>query len=158
MNCFRAIDNPSDQVATVAALRSPAFGCSDVDLFEHHEGGGSFNYRAKRQRHGNGPVDDALDVLEEYHRRRVEDSPGALIDRFIRERLLMEAAVSHPRMREQWRRYRFMVEQARLFSEATEPGRNSLRTFLEWLQNQMDEDARVTEMPVPGRRTKKRYG
>ena len=92
---------------------------------------------------------EALDVLETYHRRRVEDSPGALIDRFIRERLLMEAAVSHPRMREQWRRYRFMVEQARLFSEAAQPGANSLRAFLNWLQNQMDEDARVTEMPVP---------
>ena len=157
MNCFKAIDNPSDQVATVAALRSPAFGCSDVDLFQYREGGGSFNYRAKRpipphnggDTGGGGPVSDALDVLEEYHRRRVADSPGTLIDRFIRERLLMEAAVSHPRMREQWRRYRFMVEQARLFSEAAEPGRNSLRTFLEWLQNQMDEDARVTEIPVP---------
>ena len=52
MNCFKAIDDPSDQVATVAALRSPAFGCSDVDLFLHHENGGSFNYRAKRTAHG----------------------------------------------------------------------------------------------------------
>ena len=92
---------------------------------------------------------EALDVLEKYHRRRVEDSPGALIDRFIRERMLMETAVSHPRMREQWRRYRFMVEQARLFSEGAQPGANSLRAFLNWLRNQMDEDARVTEMPVP---------
>ena len=149
MNCLRAIDNPSDQVATVTALRSPAFGCSDVELFLHHESGGSFNYRAKRDTQGHGPVADALDVLAEYHRRRVEDPPGLLVDRFIRERLLMEAAVSHPRMREQWRRYRFMVEQARLFTEAAEPGRNSLRSFIEWLQNQMDEDARVTEMPVP---------
>ena len=149
MNCLKSIDNPSDHVATVAALRSPAFGCSDVELFLHHENGRSFNYRAKRDTPGHGPVTDALDVLAEYHRRRVEDSPGVLIDRFIRERLLMESAVSHPRMREQWRRYRFMVEQARLFSEAAEPGRNSLRSFIEWLQNQMDEDARVTEMPVP---------
>ena len=149
LNCLRAIDNPSDQVATVAALRSPAFGCSDVELFLHHENGGSFNYRAKRVSLGDGPVADALDVLADYHRKRVEDSPGVLIDRFIRERLLMEAAVSHPRMREQWRRYRFMVEQAGLFTEAAEPGRNSLRTFLDWLQSQMDEGARVTEMPVP---------
>ena len=149
VNCLKAIDDPSDQVATVAALRSPAFGCSDVDLYLHHESGGSFSYRAKGEKSKYGPVSDALDVLEAYHRRRVEDSPGTLIDRFIRERLLMESAVSHPRMREQWRRCRFMVEQARLFSEAADPGRNSLRFFLEWLRNQMDEDARVTEMPVP---------
>ena len=149
VNCFKAIDDPSDQVATVAALRSPAFGCSDIELFRHHENGGSFNYRARREQPGQGPVAEALDVLEKYHRRRVEDSPGALIDRFIRERMLMETAVSHPRMREQWRRYRFMVEQARLFSEGAQPGANSLRAFLNWLRNQMDEDARVTEMPVP---------
>ena len=30
--CLRAIDDPSDQVALVAALRSPAYGCSDADL------------------------------------------------------------------------------------------------------------------------------
>ena len=149
MNCLRAIDDPSDQVATVAALRSPAFGCSDVELFQHHENGGGFNYRTKRSENRPGPVSDALQVLRGYHRRRVEEYPSVLVDRFIRERLLMETAVSHPRMREQWRRYRFMVEQARLFSEAAETGGNSLRAFLQWLQNQMDEDARVTEMPVP---------
>jgi len=28
--CLRAIDSPADQVALVAALRSSAFGCSDI--------------------------------------------------------------------------------------------------------------------------------
>ena len=88
-------------------------------------------------------------VLRDFHRARVWDSAGALIDRFIRQRLLMEAALDHPRTREQWRRYRFVVEQARRFSEAAEPSRNSLRAFLEWMDNQTDENARITETPVP---------
>ena len=41
LNCLRAIDNPADRVAIVAALRSPAFGCSDVDLLKLHESGAS---------------------------------------------------------------------------------------------------------------------
>ncbi len=149
MNCLKSIDNPSDHVATVAALRSPAFGCSDVDLFRHHENNGSFDYRSKGKGRGYDPVNEALFVLKNYHRNRFNDSPGALIDRFIRERLFMEAAVPQLRTREQWRRYRFMVEQARLFGEAAESGRNSLRHFLDWLQSQIDENARVTEIPVP---------
>ena len=32
LNCLRAIDDPSDEVSVVAALRSPAFACSDLDL------------------------------------------------------------------------------------------------------------------------------
>ena len=31
LNCLRAIDDPTDEVSVVAALRSPAFACSDVD-------------------------------------------------------------------------------------------------------------------------------
>ena len=44
LNCLKAIDNPADQVATVAALRSVAFGCSDVELFRHHQAGGRFDF------------------------------------------------------------------------------------------------------------------
>ena len=34
LNCLRAIDDPADQVAIAAALRAPAFGCSDLNLLE----------------------------------------------------------------------------------------------------------------------------
>ena len=44
LNCLKAIDDPADQVATVAALRSLAFGCSDVELLRHYESGGRFDY------------------------------------------------------------------------------------------------------------------
>ena len=146
LNCLRAIDNPADQVATVAALRSAAFGCSDVDLFQHHQGGGRFNYLANPARHPDGPVKEALAVLQHFHEERLSGSIGALIDRFVRDRMLMEVAAGHPRMREQWRRYRFMIERAWQFAAA---GGNSLRAFVEWLEDQISERARVTEAPVP---------
>jgi ATP-dependent helicase/nuclease subunit A len=41
----RAAANPEDQVATVALLRSEAFGLSDPQLYEFVRRGGEFNYR-----------------------------------------------------------------------------------------------------------------
>ena len=149
LNCLRAIDDPADQVSIVAALRSPAFACSDVDLLRFSEAGSKFDYLAESLHESNdadSPVADALSVLRGFHEARMWVSLAVLIDRFIRERLLMEAAIDHPRTREQWRRYRFMVEQARAFIEA---GGNSLRAFLEWTACQAAEGARVNETPAP---------
>ena len=147
LNCLKAIDDPANQVATVAALRSPAFGCSDVDLLRHRTNGGSFDYLANAaQNRGDEVVLGAFEVLRSFHRARLVEVTGALIDRFVRERGLMETAVGYPRMREQWRRYRFLVEQAGRFNRA---GGSTLRAFLQWVDDQISEGARVTEAPVP---------
>ena len=146
LNCLRSIDDPADQVATVAALRSPAFGCSDADLLTHYESGGLFDYLREPESATEGPVSEGLAVLRTFHEGRVWESVGTLIDRFLRERMLMEAAIGHPRIREQWRRYRFLVERAWQFAEA---GGKSLRSFVTWVEDQIGENARVTEAPVP---------
>ncbi len=146
LNCLKAIDDPADQVSTVAALRSLVFGCSDVDLLRHYESGGRFDYLREQAGRRQGPVSEALETLREFHEGRMWESPGALIERFVRERGLMEAASGHPRMREQWRRYRFLVERAWQFAAA---GGTSLRAFLRWIEDQVNERARVTETPVP---------
>ena len=147
LNCLQSIDDPADQVSTVAALRSPAFGCSDVDLLRHRASGGSFDYLANTSPdQGDAAALGALDVLRSFHRARLAEATSALIDRFVRERGLMEAAVGYPRMREQWRRYRFLVEQAGRFNRA---GGGTLGAFLRWVDDQIAEGARVTETPVP---------
>ena len=146
LNCLRAIDNPADRVAIVAALRSPAFGCSDIDLLRHYESGRQFDYLDEAACRASGPVAEGLTVLKEFHEQRVWESPAMLIERFVRDRLLLEAATAHHRMREQWRRYRFMVERAGQFAEA---GGISLRAFTGWIDDQINERVRVTETPVP---------
>ena len=199
LNCLRAIDDPSDEIAIVAALRSPAFACTDVELLQFHQSHRTFNYLSLPQTtdnpfvlslskdeyaslrsrgvpveprtvtetplpsheegpapatavgwdgsmHPQQPVADALDILRKAHEKRMWTATPALIDGFIRDRLLMESAIGQPRTREQWRRYRFLVEQARAFTAA---GGNGLRAFLEWVQRQAAEGARVTETPVP---------
>lgn len=145
VNCLWAIDDPADQVALVAALRSPAFACSDVDLLDFVQQGGKLSYLVDNEV-SEGTVADAFQVLQRYHQEKFWTSTTGLIDGFLRERKLMEAALEHPRPREQWRRYRFMVEQARAFAGV---GGDSLRGFLEWVESQAAEGARVTEVPVP---------
>lgn len=146
LNCLRAIDNPADRVATVAALRSQAFGCSDVDLLRHYEGGGQFDYLSDNHGKGEPMVIEGLEALREFHLRRMWESPSMLIERFVRDRMLLEGATAHPRMREQWRRYRFMVERAAQYAEV---GGKSLRSFIVWIEDQTNERAYVTETPVP---------
>ena len=151
LNCLRAIDDPSDEVSIVAALRSPAFACTDIDLLQFHQVRRTFNYLSHQDSRqsveiGVSKVANALEVLRRAHDKRMWTATAALIDGFLRDRLLMESAIGQPRTREQWRRYRFLVEQARAFAAA---GGNSLRSFLEWVQRQADEGARVTETPVP---------
>jgi ATP-dependent helicase/nuclease subunit A len=56
VSCLRAIDDPSDQVALVAALRSPAYGCSDVELLHWVDAGGRLDY----ERPGRAPYGRVL--------------------------------------------------------------------------------------------------
>ena len=156
LNCLKAIDDPADQVATVAALRSPAFACSDVDLLRHRARGGSFDYLGNGSPdRGDAVVLSAFEVLRSFHRARLDESTAALIDRFVRERELMESAVGHPRMREQWRRYRFLVEQAGQFSRA---GGGTLRAFLQWVDDQISRRRPRHRVPGPGIGRRRRAG
>ena len=83
VNCLKTIDDPADQVAVVAALRSPAFACSDIELLRFHQSTGSFDYLAD---FGSTKcaVAEALDELRRYHGDRMWTPIADLIDRFIR--------------------------------------------------------------------------
>ena len=144
INCLRAIDSPADEVAIVGALRSTAFSCSDVDLLNFVDAGGSFSYTGVSN--GAGPVSDALGTLAKFHSMRVWHAPDLLIEKFIRERRMIEAAFDRPRPRERWRRLRFVIERARTFAATTGGG---LRDFLDWIERQASEEARMVEAPVP---------
>ncbi len=91
-------------------------------------------------------MSQGLAALKQFHLRRMWEPPSTLIERIVRDRMLLEGATAHPRMREQWRRYRFMVERAAQYAEA---GGKSLRAFLGWLEDQINNRVRVTETPVP---------
>jgi ATP-dependent helicase/nuclease subunit A len=138
---LRAIDDPSDQIALIGALRSPAFNCSDPDLLRWVEGGGRLSYEEPGEG-PDGPVKDALRCLADFHARKHLLSPPALIEAYIADRLLVASAFDDPRPRETWRRLRYVVSRAR---QLTATGRHSLRAFLNWIDGLERAEARDVE-------------
>ena len=144
LDALRAIDDPNDRVALVSALRSPLYACSDVDLLTYRQAGGRWDLRAAPPA-GLGedhPVAQAIAGLRSLWEVRWWHEPSALLDRLLRERQAFALAFSHRRPREVWRRLRFLVDQARAFSEA---GGGGLRAFLDWAELQRSEGSRVHE-------------
>lgn len=140
LNCLAAIDDPTDHVSVVAALRSPAFACSDVDLLEFVECGGQFDYIP------GAVVSDSLRVLRKFHERSRWIAPPRLIEEFVRKQRLMELAMSQRRPRERWRRYRFLIDRARAFVSS---GETSIRAFITWTDRQRSDRARMDESSNP---------
>jgi ATP-dependent helicase/nuclease subunit A len=136
LNCLTAIDDPADEVAIVASLRSPAFACSDVELAEYKTAGGSWNYLSRRVDEIEGTVAKGLRAFAEYHANRHERSLAALVERFVADRGQVEVGMLDAGNRNSFRRARFVVEQARAF-EATQPA--SLRAFVNWMESRASE-------------------
>jgi ATP-dependent exoDNAse (exonuclease V) beta subunit len=143
-----AIDDPTNEVALIAALRTPAFACADDDLLAYRQAGGVWDYRATPPPSlaADHPVVTALAVLRDYHAARRWMSVSELIERVLREQHFYELALAARRPRDRWRRYRFLADQARAF--ASNGGRD-LRAFVAWADRQADERAAVSEVVAP---------
>jgi ATP-dependent helicase/nuclease subunit A len=130
LNLLRSIDDPTDQVALVAALRSPAYGCSDSELVRWKASGGHWSY--ERSGRGEEPrVAAAMADLRELHRLRHVMSVPALIEEVLSRRLLRATAYDDWRPREAHRRYRFVAEQARALARG---GRSTLHDTVDHLE------------------------
>jgi ATP-dependent helicase/nuclease subunit A len=141
---LRAIDDPTDAVSVLAALRSPAFGCGDDDLFEHRAAGGRWDTRSAAP--VPGPVKDGLASLASYHDTRWWENVSTLVSHVVTDRRLLPLALAAGRPRESWRRVRYLMDQARLFDESNG---GDLRSFLRWVDHQSEEGAKVTEAILP---------
>ncbi len=144
LNCLAAIDDPTNPVAVVAALRSPALACSDADLLAFVQNGGQFDYLAQDSP-PSGCVADALAVLRKFHECRKWTAPATLIEQFVRACRLRELALGERYSRGRWTRYGFLIDRARAFAAT---GEASLRAFLAWAERQREENARARETVV----------
>jgi ATP-dependent helicase/nuclease subunit A len=144
----RAIDDPSDPLALVTALRSPLFGCGDDDLWTWHQAGGGWNVLAPPPQcvPAGHPVLDAVTYLRRQHDDRTWLAPSAVLGRLVDDRRMFEVAVGGPRARDVWRRLRFVIDQARAWAEVTNGG---LRAYLAWAERQGEDAARAAEAILP---------
>jgi ATP-dependent exoDNAse (exonuclease V) beta subunit len=146
---LRAVDDPSDELAVVSALRSPLFGCGDDDLFTFRERhGGSFDHSLPLPDDAppEHPVVQGLVYLHAVHERRRWCSTSELVDQVVRDRRLLELGDGNGRARDLWQRMRFVVDQARAWTDATA---GSLRQYLDWVRQQSAPGSRVAEAVLP---------
>ena len=148
-NNLAAIDDPTDQVAITAALKSPAWGCSDQHLYEWAKLGFKFEYA--RQQHkiddfakGTGPrnVASALVGLAGYHEIRQQYSTPYLIEKFVRDRRLREVAALSDPLGESEKLMDLFIEMSRTLQRS---GTGSLREFVRWIARQAEASVRVAE-------------
>ncbi|MGZ4735211.1 MAG: UvrD-helicase domain-containing protein [Acidimicrobiia bacterium] len=142
-----AIDDPADEVRIVAALRTPAFGCSDADLLDYRSAGGRWSIfrSAPEDLAPDHPVVTGLADLRALHDEHRWETPADTVERVVRERNLFTLALANRRPRDHWRRLRFLTDAAHAFTNA---GGASLRGFVQWLDEQREEGARVNESVV----------
>jgi len=146
---LRAVDDPSDELALVSALRSAVFGCGDDDLFDYHvEHGGRWDIRLDPPATlpAGHPVGDAIRYLGALHAARTWVTPSELLERIVQERHVLEIGADSGRFRDVARRVRFVVDQARAFGDAAG---GSLRDYLGWATLQGTDGARVVETVLP---------
>ncbi|BAN02196.1 UvrD-helicase domain-containing protein [Ilumatobacter coccineus] len=145
---LRAIDDPNDTLSLIAALRSPLYGCSDVDLYEYHQAHRRWSLRndTPDQLGDDHPVVSALAHLRTLWEQRWWITPANMLERVLRERHGFLLGYGTRRPAEVWRRLRFLVDQARSFEESNGGG---LRSFLDWAALQSSDGSRVHEPMLP---------
>ncbi len=92
------------------------------------------------------PVGAGIRYLQRLHYDARWMTPSEVLGRIATDRRMFEVAVFSPRARDAWRRLRFVIDQARAWSESEHGG---LRAYLAWAAAQSSEGSRVAESVLP---------
>jgi len=152
---LRAIDDPADGVATVAALRSAAFGCSDEDLLLHRVNHKTFEF-SRVQDGWSGAVAGSLRTLRKLaamrHAWTGEDGRARspltlpeLIRAVLDETRLVEFAMLQPQGEQVAANLLKVIDQARAYADASGGG---LRGFVRWLKENVTRTTDETDAPI----------
>jgi ATP-dependent helicase/nuclease subunit A len=137
-----AVDDPTNEIAAVAALRSPLFGCSDVELYRWVEVGNRFNHLEADLSNSGGSVSDGLKMLKEMHELRQSISVPSLIEKIALLRDVRHVALRSRMSRGRHRQLEAFIERARTLAES---GRHTLREFVRWAEERAESGERMPE-------------
>ena len=147
MSVLRALADPTDEVGLVNALRSPAFGCGDDDLFTFrttHSGRWDYFARLPGSLPERHRVGRAMAWLAEHHAKVRWTSPSRLVELIVRERRLLETGCfGSRRPRDVWGNLHWLIDQARQFEAS---GGRGLREFIAWADRRITERTRDTDV------------
>jgi len=137
-----AVDDPTNEIAAVAALRSPLFGCSDVELYRWVDAGNRFNHLEAVLEDDAGAVSDGLAMLRQMHDIRHALSVPSLIEMVASARDVRHVAFRSRMSRERHRQLETFIESARTLAES---GRHTLREFVRWAEERAASNDRMPE-------------
>jgi ATP-dependent helicase/nuclease subunit A len=142
---LRAIDDPSDRIALVAALRSSFFGVSDRDIVAYSlSGGPPWSGAIDEARPGAAALAPATRLLEELHRQRRHASVPAVLERLYDETRILAALTGSRRGEAQIAN---LEKVAALAREAASLGALTLRGFANLLEDRIQNAREEPDLP-----------
>jgi ATP-dependent helicase/nuclease subunit A len=139
-----AVDNPRDELALVAALRSSYFGVSDEEIFLYRAGGGSLDYQRGRPQEASA-IREAFNLLNELHAIRNAQPVARIVELLLGKTRALERLSSQPGGQQAILNLRKLAEQARAFGMA---GGVSFRRFVRWLDKMRAEEHQEEDFPA----------
>ena len=142
---LRAIDDPSDRIAQVAALRSSFFGVSDLDIVSYSLSGGTpWQGAVDDSRPGAAALAPAMRLIEELHQRARHASVPAVLERLYDETRVLAALTGSRRGEAQVANLEKIAALAR---EAASLGALTLRGFANLLQDRIQNAREEPDLP-----------
>jgi ATP-dependent helicase/nuclease subunit A len=147
LSVLGAIDDPSDRVSLVAALRSSFFGVRDRDIASYALARGSLWLDAvvDEAKPGGDALAPALRLLHAFHERRTRDSVASLIERLYDETRVLPALTGTRRGEAQIANLEKVGALAR---QAASLGVLTLRGFTSLLQGRIVEAREEPDLPT----------
>jgi ATP-dependent helicase/nuclease subunit A len=142
LSVLRAVDNPLDRTALVAALRGPLFGFSNDDLFRAAEEGALD--AAGSAAPSNPALADARAAFRDWHRRRHVDGPSRIVEEVLVATRAVEFFSLTPIGEQRVANLLKILDEARRFER--EPG--AFRAFIRYLSDREAELQAEAESPV----------
>jgi ATP-dependent helicase/nuclease subunit A len=142
---LRAVEDPSDRVSLVAALRSSFFGVSDRDIVSYALAGGLLALGPVPEgKPGALALGPALELLQELHRQRTRVSPPALVERLYDHTRVLAALTGTRRGEAAISNLEKVVTLAR---QAADLGVLTLRGFVTLLQERITAAREEPDLP-----------
>ncbi|MFW5698071.1 MAG: UvrD-helicase domain-containing protein, partial [Fimbriimonadaceae bacterium] len=142
---LRAVSDPTDEVAVVAALRSTLFACHDQELLDYYRLERTWNYQQAALERADR-VSESLRCMLHWRPLAARQGVGELLDTIVRQRRLLERLTLQDRPREAWNRVFWLQDLAhRLESQ----GSGSLARFLGEISHMEERGLEVQESVMP---------
>ncbi len=143
LSVLKAIDNPSDELSIVCALRSEFFSHSDEEIFLFKESGGDFNYL--RNKKLNDKISISLNVLHKLHSERNKRGIPLLLMDLFHQTKVIELNYLKPLGEQRVANLLKILDMARTH-ERTEL--SNFKNFTKWLDEMQVEEREVEESPI----------